>query len=338
VVEDIESNAPLQFNVDGLFRWIESIFATPSDRTHRIGRRALKNILLHNQKTNLLSNAIKLCYVYDSSAKATQSYFAVISEVLREMPDYLEGVWKIMAVCLFKLGDENAEVRLQAAKLLRVTEGREYGMSRVQDFEVSISDKTVAVYKRAQFQLSKNLSMAYPDQAMLIFSELTMFFNHTEGKAQRDILHALLPWIQTIDLALEPNGDLLPSSYMVLANLYEITVKFSSKIHNEIQAVWQSLATAPFLGNVQVILDFIFSQSLERREQNFVEFGKQIVVFLSETMAGAKLVEALTAYLQPRLMIITVKEPSPVPDASQFPYVADLSKCVPNSGKPVGDS
>ncbi|PWW76503.1 hypothetical protein C7212DRAFT_38346, partial [Tuber magnatum] len=338
VVEDIESNAPLQFNVDGLFRWIESIFATPSDRTHRIGRRALKNILLHNQKTNLLNNAIRLCYVYDSSAKATQSYFAVISEVLREMPNYLEGVWKIMAVCLFKLGDENAEVRIQAAKLLRVTEEREYGISRVQDFEVSISDKTVAVYKRAQFQLSKNLSMAYPDQAMLIFSELTMFFNHTEGKAQRNILHALLPWIQTIDLALEPNGDLLPSSYMVLANLYEITVKFSSKIHSEIQAVWQSLATAPFLGNVQVILDFIFNQSLERREQNFVEFGKQIVVFLSETMAGAKLVEALTAYLQPRLMIITVKEPSPVPDASQFPYVADLSKCVPNSGKPTGFS
>ncbi|KAL7273120.1 Cell morphogenesis protein PAG1 [Rhizina undulata] len=338
VVEDIGSNAMLSFNVDGLFRWIESIFATPSDRTHRIGRRALKNILLHNQKTSLLNNAIRLCYVYDSSAKATQSYFAVISEVLREVPNYFEGMWKIMALCLFKLGDENADVRLQAAKLLRVTEEREYGISRVQDFEVSIADKTVAVYKRAQFQLSKNMSIAYSDQAMYVFSELTMFFNHTEGKAQRDILHALLPWIQTIDLALEPNGDLYPSSYMVLANLFEITVKFSSKIHSEIQAVWQSLATAPFLGNVQVILDFIFNQSLERREQNFVEFGKQIVVFLSETIAGAKLVEALMLHLQPRLMIITVKEPSPIPDASQFPYVANLSTCVPNSGKPTGFS
>ncbi|KAI5804972.1 cell morphogenesis N-terminal-domain-containing protein [Geopyxis carbonaria] len=339
VVENIEGgNAMLSFNVDELFRWIESIFATPSDRTHRIGRRALKNILLNNQKTALLNNAIRLCYIYDSSAKATQSYFSVICEVLREVPTYLEGIWKIMTLCMYKLGDENADIRLQAAKLLRVTEEGEIGISRVQDFEVSISDKTVAVYKRAQFQLSKTLSMEYSELAVFVFSELTMFFNLTEGKAQRDILHALLPWIQRIDLALEPSGDLLPSSYMVLANLFEMTVKYSSKIHSEIQAVWQSLATAPFLGNVQVILDFIVNQSLERREQNFVEFGKQIVVFLSETPAGAKLVEALMRYLQPKLMTITLREPSLIPDGSAFPYVADLKSCVPEGGKQTGFS
>jgi hypothetical protein len=320
--------------VDELFRWIESIFATPSDRTHRIGRRALKNILLHNQKTTLLNNAFRLCYVYESSAKATQSYFSVVCEVLKDVPEYLDGIWKIMTLCLFKLGDENADVRLQAAKLMR----RVYQISRVQDFEVSISDKTVAVYKRAQFQLSKTLSTEYTDLAVYVFSELTMFFNLTQGKAQRDILHALLPWIQQIDLTLEPGGELSPSSYMVLLNLYEITVKFSSKIHSEIQAVWQSLATAPWMGNVQVILDFIVHQSLERREQTFVEYGKQIVVFLSETPTGAKLVEALIMFLQPKLMTINLREPSPIPDVSLFPYVADLKKCVPESGKQTGFS
>ena len=165
-----------------------------------------------------------------------------------------------------------------------------------------------------------------------------MFFNLTEGKAQRDILHALLPWIQRIDLTLEPNSELTPSSYMVLANLFQITVKFSSKIHSEIQAVWQSLATAPYLGNVQVILDFIINQSLERREQSFVEYGKQIIVFLSETPAGAKLVEALSIYLQPKLMTIATRDPSPIPDGSMFPYVADLKECVPEGGKQTGFS
>jgi len=332
------SNAMLSFNFDELFRWIESIFATPSDRTHRIGRRALKNILLHNQKTTLLNDAIRLCYVYESSSKATQSYFSVICEVLKEVPNYLNGIWKIMTLCLFKLGDENADIRLQAAKLLRVTEEGEFGISRVQDFEVSISDKTVAVYKRAQFQLSKTLSLYYCNLAVFVFSELTMFFNLTEGKAQRDILHALLPWIQQIDLTLEPSGELSPSSYMVLANLFEITVKFSSKIHSEIQAVWQSLATAPYMGNVQVILDFIINQSLERREQSFVEYGKQVIVFLSETLAGAKLVEALAIYLQPKLMTIAIREPSLIPDGSMFPHVANLKDCVPEGGKPTGFS
>ncbi|KAF8253553.1 hypothetical protein K440DRAFT_236308 [Wilcoxina mikolae CBS 423.85] len=340
VIEEVDagSNGMLSFNVDGLFRWIQSIFATPSDRTHRIGRRALRNILLHNQKTGLLKDAIRLCYVYESSTKATQSYFSVICEVLREYPHYLDGIWKVMTLCLFKLGDDNADIRLQAAKLLRITEEMEFGISRVRDFEVSISDKTVAVYKRAQFQLSKTLSIYHSELAVFVFSELTLFFNLTEGKAQRDILHALLPWIQRIDLTLEPNNELTPSSYMVLANLFQITVKFSSKIHSEIQAVWQSLATAPYLGNVQVILDFIINQSLERREQSFVEYGKQIIVFLSETPAGAKLVEALAIYLQPKLMTIATREPSLIPDSSMFPYVADLRECVPDGGKQNGFS
>ena len=262
----------------------------------------------------------------------------MICEILKEVPNYLDGIWKIMTLCLFKLGDENADIRLQAAKLLRVTEEGEFGMSRVQDFEISISDKTVAVYKRAQFQLSKTLSLYYCNLAVFVFSELTMFFNLTEGKAQRDILHALLPWIQQIDLTLEPSGELSPSSYMVLANLFEITVKFSSKLHSEIQAVWQSLATAPYKGNVQVILDFIIHQSLERCEQSFVEYGKQIIVFLSETPAGAKLVEALSIYLKPKRMTIAMREPSLIPDGSMFPYVANLKECVPEGGKPTGFS
>ncbi|KAI5787397.1 cell morphogenesis N-terminal-domain-containing protein [Pyronema domesticum] len=333
----IEEEGIMQFNVDGLFRWIESIFATPSDRTHRIGRRALKNILLHNQQTDLLKSSIRLCYICESSSKATQSYFSVICEVLKEVPRYID-IWQVMTLCLFKLGDENADIRLQAAKLLRITEEGEFGVSRVRDFEVSISDKTVAVYKRAQFQLSKTLSMYYGELAVFVFSELTKFFKETEGKAQRDILHALLPWIQHIDLTLEPSGELTPASYMVLANLFEMTVKFSSKIHSEIQAVWQSLATAPYLGNVQVILDFIVNQSLERREQSFVEYGKQIIVFLSETPNGAKLVEALTLYLQPKYMTSVTREPSLVPDCGMYPYCADLKAIVPEAGKQTGFS
>lgn len=293
---------------------------------------------MNNQNTSLLNNAIKLCYIYDSSAKATQSYFTVVCEVLRVCPHYMEGMWKIMALCLYKLGDENSEIRLQAAKLLRATEEAVSGLSKVQDFEVSISDKTVAVYKRAQYQLSKMLSGEYSAITPFVVSELTMFFNGTDPKAQRDILHALLPWIQRINLTREPNDDLSPSSYMVLANLYEMTVKFSNKIHSEIQAIWQALGTAPFPGNVRVILDFIIHQSLERREQSFVESGKQIVVFLSEIPAGAKLVEHLMMYLQPKFMTINYREPSQIPDVTMFPYVADLKKCVPEGGKQTGFS
>ena len=328
----------LHFDIEGVFGWVESIFQAPSDRLHRIGRRALKNVLMHNQpSTLLLSQAIRRCYIYDSSLKVTQSYFSVVSDVLIEVPDYLHGHYQTISLCLFKIGDENAEVRTKAATLLRVTEERNFNICRVQDYEVSISDKTAAVYKRAQFELSKSLSKIHPEEALFVFSEFTMFFNIVEPKAQRDILAVLLPWIQTIELQLDPNGDPTPSSYMVMANLFEITIKFSNKIHNEVEALWVALATAPYAGNVKVILEFIINQSLERREQSFVEFGKQVVVFLASTPAGQKLVEALIAYLQPRLMTINQRELSIEPEASQFPYLASLSAALPQANKQVSD-
>jgi hypothetical protein len=43
-----------------------------------------------------------------------------------------------------------------------------------------------------------------------------------------------------------------------------------------------ALSTGPHGGNVQLVLDFIISICLERKEQNFVEYAKQMVVFLSE--------------------------------------------------------
>ena len=326
----------LHFDIQAVFRWIEAIFQTPSDRLHRIGRRALKNVLMHNQNnTVLLTQVIRLCYVGDASFKATQSYFAVVSDVLIEVSGYLRGHYQIISLCLFKIGDESAEVRTKAATLLRVTEERNFSVCKVQDYEVSISDKTAAVYKRAQFELSKSLSKVHPEEALYVFSEFTMFFGLVDAKAQRGILAVLLPWIQTFELQLDPNGDPSPASYMIMANLFEITIKFSNKIHNEVEALWVALSNAPYAGNVKVILDFIINQSLERREQSFVEFGKQIVVFLASTPAGAKLVEALIAYLQPRLMTINQREPSPQPEERQFPYLANLSTALPATNKQV---
>lgn len=335
-MENVESKAMLHFDIEAVFRWVEAIFQTPSDRLHRIGRRALKNVLMHNQgSTLLLSQVIRRCYVSDATPKATQSYFAVVSDVLIEVPDYLHGLYQTISLCLFKIGDENAEVRTKAATLLRVTEERNFPISKVQDYEVSISDKTAAVYKRAQFELSKALSKIHPEEALHVFSEFTMFFGVVDAKAQRGILAVLLPWIQTFELQLDPNADPTPASYMIMANLFEITIKFSNKIHNEVEALWVALANAPYAGNVKVILEFIINQSLERREQSFVEFGKQVVVFLASTPAGAKLVEALIGYLQPRLMTINQREPSPLPEETQFPYLASLSAALPAANKQV---
>ncbi len=86
-----------------------------------------------------------------------------------------------------------------------------------------------------------------------------------------------------------------PQSYVLLANLLELTIKSSAALHNEVQALWQALGDGASSGNVRLVLDFIMSLCLERREQNFVEYAKQIVVFLASTniTPGNKVVEFL---------------------------------------------
>lgn len=118
--------------------------------------------------------------------------------------------------------------------------------------------------------------------------------------------------------------------------------KSSSALHNEVQALWQALATGPHPGNVRLVLDFIMSLCLERREQNFVEYAKQIVVFLASTVStpGNKVVEFLLLQITPKTMVPNEKREAvpPPPDISTFPYCADLSEALPVGTKQAGFS
>jgi Cell morphogenesis N-terminal/Cell morphogenesis central region len=331
-----ESKAVLQFNLPRMLSWIESIFATLSDKSHAIGRRALKELIIHNKEyPYIMEHAIERCYGSEQ-LKALESYFGVVAEVLIEHEDYPLDFWKILGAVLFTLGSESREIRMKSAHLLRTLEERQQRSSKLQDFDISIADKTTAVYKLAQFEYSRRLSKAHGELAFVIFSEFSLRFKSVSTDYQRNMVAAILPWIQTMELQLDPSGGITAMSYMLLSNLFEITVKSSSILHNEVQALWQALATGPHGGNVQLILDFIIRLSLERREQNFVVFAKQIVVFLSGTPAGSKVIEFFLLQLAPKNMVNEKKsvDQSP-PDMGHLPYVADLSAVLPTGNKQV---
>lgn len=335
-----ESRANLQFDIRRMLSWIDTIFKSGSDRMHLIGRRALKNLIVHNKDFSyLLEHSIATCYTSDIP-KVLESYFEVVTQVLIEHPDYPMPFWKLLGIGLYALGSELSEIRSKSARVLRALEERQQRSSKIQDFDISISDKTKAVYKLAQFEISKRLSRQHSELAFLIFSEFTAYFKDLPDTAQRNMVAAILPWIQIIELQLDPNGGPTAQSYVLLANLFEITIKSSSALHNEVQALWQALATGPHAGNVQLVLDFIMSLCLDRREQNFVEYAKQIVVFLSSTPAGGKVVEFLLMQITPKAMIPNEKREliPPPPDTGKLPYLAELSEALPIGAKQAGFS
>lgn len=336
-----ESGVILQFDPRRLLTWIETIFNSGSDRMNITGRRALHSLIIHNREyPYLLEHCIARCYLADAP-KVLESYFSVVSEVLLEHADYPTSFWKVLSLCLFTMGNDQSEIRSKSAQVLRALDERQQSgrSSKIQDFDISIADKTKAVNKLAQFEISKRLSKQHPDLAFHIFSEFTLYFKDLDGPAQRNMVAVILPWIQLIELTVDPNGGPTAPSYVLLANLVEITIKASAALHNEVQALWQALATGPHPGNVRLILDFIISLCLERREQNFVEYAKQIVVFLSST-SGMKVIDFLMAQICPKAMVPNEKRDAipPPPDVNSLPYCADLAEALPVGTKQAGFS
>jgi len=332
-----ESGSVLQFDVVRMLSWIDIIFSTVSDKWHSIGRRALKNLIIYNKEhTYLMERSIEMCYVTERP-KAIESYFEVVTEVLLEHPDYPLEFRRILGAVLVTLGNPKREIRMKSAKLLRKLEERQQKSSRLQDFDISISDKTTAVYKLAQFDISKRLASQHSDLAFTLFSEFALHFRSLRPDSQRNMVAAILPWVQTMELQLDPNGGPTARSYMLLTNLFEITIRCSTILPNQVQALWQALATGPHGGNVQLVLDFIISLCLERKEQNFVEYAKQIVVFLAGTPAGSKVIEFFLMQVMPKNMVQERKDLTPPPpDMKSLPYVADLGTVLPVGNKQAG--
>ena len=319
-----------------MLSWTDQIFGTISDKMHVIGRRALKNLIVHNRDyPYLLEHAIEMCYQAERQ-KALESYFEVVAQVLMEHPEYPLAFWRILGAVLFTLGNEKSQIRMKSAKLLRNLEQRQQKSSKLQDFDISISDKTTAVYKLAQFEISKRLAKQHNELAFFIVSQFSLHYKSIHTDYQRNMIAAILPWIQTIELQLDPSGGPTAQTYMLLANLLEITTKSNSALHNEVQALWQALATGPHGGNVQLVLDFVISLCLDRREQSFVEYAKQIVVFLSSTPAGQKVIEFLLLQITPKTMVQEKRQPLEIPsDTLGLPYIADLADALPIGIKQV---
>lgn len=339
-----ESGASLQFDVRRMLAWIEAIFSNGNDRMKTIGRRALKNLIVYNQEFfYLLEHCISRCYLTDVP-KVLECYFTVVTEVLLEYPEYPSPFWKLLGLCLFTLGNDQSEIRSRSAQVLQTIEERhlQAKASKIQDFDISISDKTKAVYKLAQYKISERLSKQHAELAFYLFSEFTLYFKDLQAVNQRSVIAVILPWIQSVELKIDPNGGPTGQSYVLLANLLEITIKSSASLHNEVQALWQALATGPYPGNVRLVLDFIMSLCLERREQNFVEYAKQIVVFLASTNSnpGHKVIEFLLLQITPKAMVPNEKRDTapPPPDIVHFPYCADLNDALPVGTKQAGFS
>lgn len=326
----------------------------------------------------IYDNVIYQCYTSQEKNKATESYFTVFAEVFMEQQEKIssntEGMeqtlpYEVFCLSSLLVGNENYEIRFAAIKLLTFLENKYYGTSALDRFVECVRSRTKVVYKRALYDISVTLANAHPEEAYERISYLTMFFNMVNYTSRRDTLSCILPWVQIVELKdkvddLFDDDELIGApppppqplttrsqlhhgtfinnldapSIMILNNLFEITVKFSLAMLNEVEALWVALGSGNAAANFDKIIEYIMSNCLERKNQVFVEFSRQIIDYLafSQTENLLYIIDKFIANLHPKSMVPPLpKTLSNALDAGDFPYIANLWKLIPHNEKDV---
>jgi hypothetical protein len=290
--------------------------------------------MIYNQdQTVLLDDIIEQCYAGNPKLEFTQGYFQALAGIVTKVEDYPCHIHQIMSLALFKAGDAKKAIRKTAIHLLRVIEERVFADSCAKEYEIGITSSLPAIYKHTQTLLSARLALDHPEQTYSMLSEIAQRFEHISPNSQREVLTYMLPWHRKVDLSVGPHDtELSASAYMVLSNLYYITVKFGDIHVKETAALWSQLVD--YGRNVRAIIMYLLDMGQETRNPWFLIHAKRVFVCLGRTHAFASITEEVIAEITPRSMVPQLKETSHR-HAHAFPmlFVADAEKVLPSYPK-----
>ncbi|CAH6720935.1 cell morphogenesis protein PAG1 [[Candida] jaroonii] len=343
------SFAVMSFDTPGLMKWINSLLCSNSDNIHDLGKKALSNILkLNPENTEIFQEVLSQCYKSQDNPKTTESYYVTFVSFLMENKKFVSSPVGLYCLVTFLIGDDNLLIRSYSMKLLTFMESKFHNSDSVKVFARSVNSTNRVVYKKALFEISVHLASLHPEDAFERISYLTMCFNRVNNTTRSNILSCLLPWVQTVELAFKDSdseeevdkknaktiNDLTPASIMVLNNLFEITVKFSSIISNEVEALWVALGSR--ISNFDIIVEYLITNSLERKNATFVSYARQIIDYLSFSQPDVNyMIDKLIANLQQKAMI--PPKPHSVVNSfrssTEFPYIANLWELIPYNEK-----
>ncbi|KAI8331444.1 cell morphogenesis C-terminal-domain-containing protein [Choanephora cucurbitarum] len=321
--------AIIQFDTLNVLKWIDATFESREPKYHAIARRALEAVMIYNQDQGLLlDDIIEQCYAGNPKLEFTQGYFQALASIVTQFEDYPCRVHQIISLALFKTGDGKKAIRKTAIQLLRCIEERVFDDSCAKEYEIGITSSLPAIYKHTQTLLSARLAIDHPEQTFSILSELTQRFEHISPNSQREVLTYMIPWHRKVDLMVGPHDtELSASAYMVLSNLYYLTVKFGDIYVKETAALWSQLVD--YGRNVHAIIMFMLDLGQELRNPWFLIHAKRVFVCLGRTHAFATVTERIISEITPRSMVPQLKEVSSR-HSHAFPmlFVADINQVL----------
>lgn len=342
-------NAVLSFDIKSVMSWVHEIIQSDNERIRDIGKIALKNILDNNIKNEeIYQQVMAQCYKSENSLEVREVFYTNLVAAFLKYRDSEAIPFDMLCLSTFLVGTDNYQIRFSAIECLKYIEKKYLKTSTADHFTESVCCSTMVVYKKVLFEISVKLALIHSEHAFTYISYLTKYFIVVGNSTRRDILACLLPWVQTVELKYkqkeeeEPehqeqpfNSTFDPALLMVLNNLFEITVKFSKKISNEVEALWVALGTKQ--SNFDIIVEYIMRNCLERRNSNFVSYSRQIIAYLVYSQPDSSvIIGKMIGNLQPKAMVphpISQSASRLADDVKGFPYSANLTDLLSRNPK-----
>ncbi|KAG0033981.1 Cell morphogenesis protein PAG1, partial [Podila clonocystis] len=297
------------FNIEEVFRWVESVFRSPDEKLHSIAQHALEALLIYNQdRPELLEDALHQCYAGDMSQKFVQGHFTALVDIILRIEKYPCQVHQILSLALFKCGDLNIQIRALAIKLLKVIEARYFPEPCAGEYEIGIVNKLPTIYRQAQYVLSARLAQDRPEQTYSLLSEAMMRFDLVRSVWQGEMLYYIAPWLGNVELVVGEDDELSMTSFVVLTNLFYLTVKYGDDHVKEVEDLWVQLVAGDNFANIRPILVFLLDLGLEKRNPEFVHPAKKVIVFLGRTSACSRVVDILISEISPKAMVPKLRQ------------------------------
>lgn len=324
----------ISFDTVGLLSWIGSLFNSGNDTIRGLGVEALENLLENNQdNAKLFKEVANQCVSYHNDPSVSFLYYTTLCKAVLKLENLILEEDELVSLGLYGLVSDNEMIRTYAADLLSVVETKLHNSSYIKVFEERLSNSSKTVFKSTAQEISSIFADLLSQELCLrIFSTLVRILELFQFEIKRDILVLMVPWVNKFTLKSLDEID----TYMVLNNLFYITVDLNDTFPKEVEQLWISLGKGNAFQNTHVALEYIMTCSISYCNPIFVEYASDVVLYLANVPGGLGLVDSLLQNLKPKLIVPTHSELPTLPsNNNKYVFVGDVVSRLNYHGKSV---
>lgn len=324
----------ISFDISGLICWIDSLFVAQDERVCKLGTVALKGLLENNKENAQLYKDTLMQYsLHNLDTRVATLYYTAVCASLLEMETFILPEDDVVSLGLSGIYNESSEVRSYSIDLLSAIETKIYKSSYTKVFKERLANDSKTVYKSTAKEISTIFAEIPSTEVRLkIFSIMCRSINYLKSELKQDILTLLVPWVHKFTLKSIEDGG----TFMILNNLFAMTVEHNNRYPMEIEQLWISLGKGNGFQNIHVALDYTLITSTSSRNPTFVKRAKDVVLYLANVPGGMGVIDSFMINLEPKHMIPETAPSKKNPAVEdKYAYVANVWKLLGYRGREV---